>query len=126
MAVFNSQLYNENKTYFNVTVINKGRRSISISKAAIRTIGREKNFAIINDSILGHTNNILTETNPTVDFMMEQDEEFLNSAWYIVIYDGTGRAYRKYMHRFPTLWRIYYGWKIRNKVTKARPGESAV
>ena len=76
MAVFNSPLYDKNKTYFNVTVVNKGRRSIRISNVGIRIIGKEKNFALINDSILGHTNKILTEENPTVNFMMEQDEEF--------------------------------------------------
>jgi len=118
MAVLNSELYDANKTYFNVTVINKGRRPIRISKAAIRTVGREKKFAIINDSILGHTNKVLTEENPTVDFMIVQDEEFLKSAWYVVVYDGIGREYRKYMHRFPLLWRIYYGWEVRNKGKK--------
>lgn len=119
MAVMNSPLYDRNKTYFNVTVTNIGRRPIRISNTGVRTVGRERKFALFADSVMRHTNKVLTEENPYVDFMMEQDEDLLNSAWYIVVYDGTGREYRKYMHRLPMLWRIYYGWKKRNKGTKA-------
>ena len=34
-------VYDSNKTYFNITVINKGRRPVNITKAAIRTIEKK-------------------------------------------------------------------------------------
>ena len=99
-------IYPRDKTYFNITVINKGRRPINISKAAIRTIGHDKKFAILADSFFPHRNSILTETNPVSEFMMEQDEKVLESIWYISVYDATGKEYRKYMRS--RLWRFWY------------------
>ena len=43
MQIINGNpLYQDDKNYFNVTVINKGRRPIKITKAGLRIIGSEK------------------------------------------------------------------------------------
>lgn len=94
-------IYSKDKTYFNVTVINKGRRPIKITNVGLRCLGRKKKYALFSDSFATHRNKIITEEDPRTEFMMEQDEELLLSAWYIVVYDGTGRKYTKYMKYFP-------------------------
>jgi len=103
-------VYDPNKTYFNITVINKGRRPVNITKAAIRTIGRERKYALLSDSFSAHRNRVLNESNPTTEFMMEQIEDLLANAWFICVYDATGRAYRKFLHPLlplSNLWRRF-------------------
>jgi hypothetical protein len=94
-------IYSKDKTYFNVTVINTGRRPIRITNAGLRLIGRKKKYALFSDSFATHRNKVITEEEPRTEFMMEQDDKLLNSAWYIVVYDGTGRKYRKYLKYIP-------------------------
>ncbi|MBE0568392.1 MAG: hypothetical protein IH577_01790 [Deltaproteobacteria bacterium] len=94
-------LYNKAKTYFNVTVINKGRRPIRIDRAGLRIIGRKRIYALFSDSFMPHRNKVITEESPKTDFMIEQDDDLLNSTWYIVVYDGVGKEYRKYLRFIP-------------------------
>ena len=108
-------VYDPNKTYFNITVINKGRRPVNITKAAIRTVGGERKYALLSDSFLAHRNRILNESNPTTEFMMEQIEDLLASAWFICVYDATGRAYRKFVHPFLPLSNLWRGFKRKVK-----------
>lgn len=94
-------IYPKDKTYFSVSVVNKGRRPIRIEKVAFRTIGAKKRFALFSDSFLQGRRRVLTEEYPRTDYMAEQDEELLRSVWYIAVYDGTGKTYRKYLKLFP-------------------------
>lgn len=105
-------IYPADKTYFNVSVINKGRRPVNITRAGYRTFGRERKFGLFCDSFSPHRNKILTEESPITEFFVEQDEEVLKSVWYICVYDATGREYRKYLHAFPALWGIWQYIKI--------------
>jgi hypothetical protein len=108
--------YSPDTIYFNVTVINKGRRPINITKAAIRNLGSKKKFLVLNDSFSPARNRVLTEDNPTAEFFVEQGAAMLDSAFYISVHDATGRKYKKYLHRFPTFWWIWY--KVKNQIKK--------
>lgn len=103
-------VYDPNKTYINITVINVGRRPINITRAAFRTLGTKKKYALLADSFMAHRNKVLDETNPTTDFMTEQNEELMVNVWFICVYDATGRVYRKYVHPslpFSRLWHLF-------------------
>ena len=52
-------VYDPNKTYFNITVTNQGRRPVNITKAAFRTIGTRKKYALLADSFSAHRNRVL-------------------------------------------------------------------
>jgi hypothetical protein len=93
-------IYDPSKTYFNITVINRGRRPINITKAALRTLKTDKKYTLLADSFLAHRNRVLDESRPTTEFMMEQTEEVLAKTWYICVYDATGRTHRKFVHPF--------------------------
>ena len=105
--------YSPDKIYFNVTVINKGRRPVNITKAAIRNLGSNKKFLLFTDSFLLNRNRVLTEDNPTTEFFVEQDIAMLDSSLYVYVYDATGREYRKYLHKLPSVWQIWYYLKKR-------------
>lgn len=107
-------LYDPNKTYVDITVINKGRRPIRIAKVAVRTVGKGLKYLLLTDSFFPHVNKILTEEDPTAGFLLEQNEDLLASAWYICVYDGTGKVYRKFMRISPPSWRAWWD-QLRNK-----------
>lgn len=117
MNIYGPQsIYPKDKTYISITVINKGRRPVNITKAGFRTLGATRKYTIFNDSFSTHRNRVLTEESPTSDFMIEQDEkmlEMLKGTWYIWVQDATGRMYRKYLHPFPYIWRVVYWMKNR-------------
>lgn len=117
MNIYGHQsVYPKDKTYISITVINKGRRPVNITKAGLRTLGAERKYAMFNDSFSAHRNRVLTEESPTSEFMVEQDEkilELLSGAWYIWTQDATGKMYRKYLHSFPYIWRAVYWIKNR-------------
>ena len=113
MQVVGQGLYDTSKSYFNITVINRGRRSINIAKAAIRILGAEQKFDLLTDSFLESRRRFLTEENPTTEFLIDQNLIEFDSAWYIAVYDAAGREYKKYLHLFPTFWRIWYFLKFR-------------
>ena len=114
MVYGNNPIYDKKKVYINITVINRGRRPINISKAGIRTFSGDSKFALLTDSFMPHRQRILTEKDPVSEFMMEQDERILAGAWYVCVFDATGREYRKYLHKFPSFWRIYYWLRHHN------------
>ena len=104
--------YDPTKTYFNITVVNKGRRPIKIEKAAIKIVDK-KGFWLLGDSFANHRIKILTEENPKTEFLTDQSEIELSKIWYISIYDASALEYRKYLHLFPTFWRIWYFLRFR-------------
>jgi len=105
-------VYDQTKTYFNITVINKGRRPIKIEKAAIKIVDR-KGFWLLGDSFASHRVKVLTEENPKTEFLTDQAEIDFSKVWYIAIYDAIGHEYRKYFHLLPTFWRVWYFFRFR-------------
>ena len=101
MQIINGNpLYQDDKNYFNVTVINKGRRPIKITKAGLRIIGSEKKFIIFTDSFQNHRNKILTEESPTSEFLVEQNLINLENSYYIFAQDAQDictRCSREYL-----------------------------
>lgn len=105
-------IYDQSKTYFNITVINKGRRPVKIEKAAIKIVG-EKGYYLLGDSFAPHRMQVLTEDSPKTEFLADQSLIDLSKIWYIYVYDATGRKYKKYTHILPTFWRIWCFLKFR-------------
>lgn len=106
-------IYDPQKTYFCITVINKGRRPIRIDRVGFRIVGSEKPWLLVGDSFTPFKNKILTEENPTIDFLCPEDSIDFSKVWYIAVYDVTGQEYKKYFRNFPTLWRMFYWFKYR-------------
>ena len=71
MKIIGQGTYDENKLYFNIDVINKGRRPIKIEKAAIRIFGKGSPFLLLNDSFTSHRPKVLTEKEPRTSFLAE-------------------------------------------------------
>jgi len=99
--------YDPNETYGCITVTNKGRRTVKIAKVSIRILGQSKKFFLLSDSFLINVNRNLNEENPTTQYLFKQNDEELKRMWFIEIYDAIGNSYRKYLHTFPTFWRLY-------------------
>lgn len=91
----------------------KGRRPVNIAKAALRVLKKEKKFLLFTDSFSKLRPHVLDENNPSCDFMAPEDQMELDKAYYIVVHDAKGKKYKKYMHKFPRLWRIRYCIKHR-------------
>jgi hypothetical protein len=117
--------YDQSKTYFNVTVVNKGRRSVNITKAGLRIIGGKRKFAILSDSFSDHRRKVLTEESPVTEFLVEQDLAMLDRAWYVCVFDATGNEYRKYLHKLPTLWWLWRTLKGGNGVQQGAAVDAA-
>jgi len=98
--------YRDDIDYASVTVLNMGRRPIKIEKAALKIMGR-KGLFLLNDSFAVHRRRTLTEEEPRSEFLVEQDLIDVDRLWYVVVYDARGCEYRKYVHRFPSLWRYW-------------------
>ena len=112
-AVFYKQ---SDKMHLSISAINKGRRPIRIDRAALRIFGHyNKNF-LLTDSFANHRNKIINEENPKTTFMVVQDLIDLKNVIYVVVTDGTGRQYRKYIKKFPTIYLII-DW-LKNKFSK--------
>lgn len=114
MEVVGPGPYSPGKTYFSVTVINKGRRPANITKAGLRIIGGKRKHLIFSDSFSGHRTRVLTEESPVTEFLVEQDLVPFDKAWYIWVTDATGNIYKRYFHKLPTLWLLWYKLKWNN------------
>ena len=108
MQVVGEGPYPKDKTVAIVNVVNRGKRPVNITRAGIRMVGRDRKFMILTDSLLSHGGRVLTEESPTTDFIVEQDLIPFGNVWYVTVYDATGREYRKYMTRFPMMWRVWF------------------
>jgi len=93
--------YDSNKTYFVVSVINKGKRPIKIVKAGAKVFRGDKKIMIFSDCFAISGERILTETNPSTDFVVEQELINIDNLEYLWVEDGTGKIYRKYVHSLP-------------------------
>jgi len=99
--------YDSSKMYYSIRVINKGRRPIRIGQPALKVVGMEHTFFIITSPSV-QNNNVLTEENPSADFLVEQSKIDPAKIWYASIQTITGSEYRIYQHMLPTFWRIWY------------------
>jgi len=107
-------IHDPSKTYFNISVINRGRRAIRIETAALKIISKEGHF-ILTDSFLKNRIRVLTEEKPRTEFFVDQSLLDISKISYIVVYDGIGGKYKKYVQRFPSLRKIF---RLSNKIDK--------
>ena len=94
--------YDPRKQYIAIDIINRGRRPVRLGNAAFKSLS--EGSLLINDSLLRPAT--LTEESPKTTYLIEQEGINLNKMWYIVVYDATGRQYKKYLTRFPILRRF--------------------
>lgn len=93
--------YDTKKTYFNVSVINTGRRPIRISKIWIQTDLPENSCFILGDSMQPHTKKVLTEEDPRGEYFADQSTIKFKNSLYVGVADATGKIYKKKMLFFP-------------------------
>lgn len=117
----NNPYYDTDKTYFNVSVINKGRRPIRVSKVWVQTDLKEDSSFIITDSMLPHTKKVLTEDDPRGEYLAEQDSVDLTNGLYIGISDATGKVYKKNLKFFPYFRLLKH--KIYSAIQKWKSGD---
>ena len=112
-----SGLYDLNKNYFILTVINKGRRVIKIVSAGYYIIRSEKKekCIIMTDSFAIKGERILKDESPTTDFLIEQNLIDLNNVDYLWARDARGKIYKKQIRTFPTFYKLYYKFKNNKK-----------
>ncbi|HWA32311.1 MAG TPA: hypothetical protein VG694_02590 [Candidatus Paceibacterota bacterium] len=107
----NPLIYPEDKKYLCINVINKGRRPIKIEQASIRQYGTS-GYLVLPDSFRTHRPQIIDEKVPRTTFATSQDQFQMDKIYCVIVTDGTGKKYKKYVKVFPT----FEGWlrKIRN------------
>lgn len=103
----NNLLYPENQTYLCITVINKGRGPIRIEQASVRQYGY-KGYFILPDSFRDHRPKVIDEKSPRTTFATSQDQFTINKIYCVVVIDGAGNKYVKYVKPFPTFMRFFY------------------
>jgi hypothetical protein len=102
--------YDPEKIYINVSVINKGRRPVRIEKVGVRVIGCERGkWILYPDGLADRIENrgVLTEENPSCDYLAEQNDAELAMVWYAFASDARGVMYKRYLHRLPTFWFVW-------------------
>jgi len=99
MQIHSTTLYRSDKNYFVITVINKGRRAVTITKAGCRYRQKEKAWSIASDSFF-YGSRELGEGKST-DFLIEQDLIDFNRLLFIWACDATGRVYKKRVSYLP-------------------------
>lgn len=106
-------LYDSSKTYVSISVINRGRRPIRIESAGLRTVEKGKySYKLFSDSFCATRPKILNEESPRTDFFAKQELFNLANVWYVYAVDGFGRTHKKYLHKFPTIWRVWQWFKL--------------
>lgn len=91
--------FDKEKKYLSISVINRGRRPIRIESASLKILNK-KEFALLIDSFSERRNRIIDEKSPTTTFLVDQSKVDLDSVWYVLITDGTGKSYKKYINLF--------------------------
>jgi hypothetical protein len=102
----NPLLYPEGKTYLCVSVVNKGRRPITIAQASIRQYGTN-GYLVLPDSFRDHRPKLIDEKTPRTTFATSEDQFSMDKIYCVVVVDGTGKKYFKYIKKFPTFTKIY-------------------
>ena len=101
-----SYRYHPDTDYLILRVTNRGRRPVNVTQAgAVLYRGQPKAF-IFSSSFFGPAGRLLTEESPSTDFACEQSQVDVTNIEYFWAQDATGRTYRKYLRRFPTVRRL--------------------
>ena len=101
--IYDSPSYKEGVLYFNITIINKGRRPIRMENAGVKIIGQKGTY-LLADSFANHRNAVLTEENPRTEYFVEQSKIDISKILYVVVYDGFGNGYKKWF--FSNLFKL--------------------
>jgi hypothetical protein len=105
-----SSRYKDGVKHLSISVINKGRRPIRIEQAYLRDFDKDKEGLVLTlpGSFYEERPRVITEESPTTTFITQQDKLNLERIYCVVIVDGAGRKYKKYVKSFPTFKRLYY------------------
>jgi hypothetical protein len=109
MLVRNVPQYDQNKTYIDITVRNRGRRPVQISTVVLK-LYRTKGYILVSDSLFQHVHRVLTEEKPRTNFFIQQDLIDPKNIEYAIVYDETGKSYVKYHVRGARLRRFTNRW----------------
>lgn len=90
--------------YVIITAINKGRRPVKIEQAGLKIFGEK--IIIFADSFSQHRPQIINEEQPKTQFCAEQQLINLKKVLYVVVRDGTGRVYKKYIKKLTFFYLI--------------------
>lgn len=107
----NPLLYPEDKKYLCISVINEGRRPIKIDQASVRQYGTSGHM-VLPDSFRPHRPQIIDEKVPRTTFATPQDQFQMDKIYCVIVTDGTGKKYKKYVKTFPTFESWIY--KLKN------------
>jgi hypothetical protein len=112
MQIYGEQsVYDPNKTYSCITVVNKGRRPVRITLVGCKLLYGKKAI-LFNDSFNSWRNKVLNEENPTTEILIDQNEIDMKNVFYFEVADATGRTYKKYLHKYSPIIKLYY-WIIK-------------
>jgi len=87
--------WSEDKDYFSVHIINKGRRPVAIGNVGIRYISGDT--FLLSGSLDNQSERILTEEKPHTTILTDQSMIDFTKIYCILVYDQTGREYIKYL-----------------------------
>jgi len=99
MRVHGVPAYKPDKNYFVITVINRGRRPVTITRAGCKFRQKEKPWTIASDSFF-YGSRELREGKST-DFLIEQPSIDFSRLLFIWADDATGRIYKKRISYLP-------------------------
>lgn len=115
MQIMGDGKYDQNKLYFVLTVINKGRIPLKITKAGYKTIIEEKKgegcWETMSDSFAISEERILTDIHPLTDFLLQEDLINLENVDFLWAEDGKKKRYNKQIRIFPSFYKIFYRLK---------------
>lgn len=89
--------YKKDTDYILVTVINKGKRPVTIGNVGFITKDKKESNAILSDSAFPANREI--KEGQSTDYMLEQSTVDLSKIKYFVAYDKTGREFRGKLHQ---------------------------
>ncbi len=112
--IFGDPDFPEDVTHLCVGVTNRGRRPIRIEQAALQVYGQSGHLLLAH-SFSNNRIRVLDEQNPSTSILVRQDLFDIKKVYCVVVVDGTGRTYKKYLKRFPTFTRAFL-W-IRSKLS---------
>lgn len=90
--IINSDIYDPDKDHMMITVINKGRRPVTIGNVGYIYKGEKSKGGILNDSLI-NGNRELTEGKST-QYLFQEALLDLKKVKYFVAYDKTGKIYK--------------------------------
>lgn len=108
--------YPEGVKHISITVTNVGRRPVKIEKASLKLYGESKIY-MLSDSFSDRRPKVITEESPVTSFHVKQELINTKKVYCVMIADATGKVYKKYVKKFPTMKLIYY-WIIKKITTK--------